>query len=81
MITEAGLLKKNVTSTMHDGKLYFDVEEIREAYPHTIFPPEKIKELTIGLFLRETILVEDIQEMTEFDIKILQTLKFNPLKK
>jgi hypothetical protein len=81
MIAEARLLNENVGYTEHEGKKYFVVEEVRYAFPHTKFPREKIKNLPIGSFLRDTILASDVQEMTEFDIKILQTLNYNPQKK
>lgn len=81
MLTETGLLQKKVSFTQHEGNLYFDIEEIREAFPHTKFPKEKIKKLPIGTFIKDTIQIKDVQEMTEFDLKILQTLNFNPQKK
>ncbi|WP_297334021.1 hypothetical protein [Flavobacterium sp.] len=81
MITDAELLKKNISHIEHDGMLYFDIHEIREAFPHTKFPPEKIRHLSMGSLIKDTIISEDVQEMSEFDIKILQTLNYNPQKK
>lgn len=81
MLTETELLQKNVSSTEYDGKRYFVVDEVRKAFPHTKFPQEKIIVLSIYSSLMDTILLEDIQEMTEFDLKILQTLSYNPQKR
>lgn len=81
MITEAELLKENISSALYEGKLYFDVEQVREAFPYTKFPPEKIKPLLIGFKLHDTILAVDIEDMNDFDLMILQTLNFNPQKR
>lgn len=76
--TAAILLKQNVRYAIENGILYFDVQEVKQLHPKYKFPPEKIKQLAVGGIYTDVIKPEDIQEMTDFDKKILQTLNFNP---
>ncbi|GGB65203.1 hypothetical protein GCM10007424_01400 [Flavobacterium suaedae] len=80
MLTEAELLEKNISYIEHYGVLYFDIHEIREAFPNTKFPPDKVRHLALGSFIKDTIPSDDVEEMTDFDLKIKQTLNFNPQK-
>jgi len=78
---QSTLIKQKMRYSLFEGELYFSVDDIREHYTTLKFPPEKIKQLPIGGVYANTIKVSDIQEMTDFDKKILQTLNYNPKAK
>lgn len=80
-LTEQKLVKENIRYTNNEGNLYFYVEDIKKKYKDLKFPANKIKQFLIQGVHINTIRLRDIQEMTEFDKKILQTLNFNPRNK
>ena len=76
MRPRASTLVKQVRYTIHESELYFDVNEVKQLYPNLKFPAEKIKQLPIGGIYVNSIRQQDIEEMTDFDKKVLQLLRF-----
>lgn len=74
--TQIELIVENITWVIHEGEHYFDVNEVKQKYDSVKFPPDKIKKLPIGGVLVNVIRAEDIQEMTDFDKKVIQLLKY-----
>jgi len=75
---QSTLIKQKVRYSIYENELYFAVDDIREHYSDLKFPPDKVKKLPIGGVYANTIKILDIEQMTDFDKKILQTLNFNP---
>jgi hypothetical protein len=76
--TASRLIKQKVRYTVHENELYFDVSELKQLYPNLKFPPDKIKQLHVKGVSTNTIRPQDVEEMTDFDKKVLQFMKFNP---
>lgn len=71
------LVKAGVRKIAHNGETYFSIDDVKLAYPDVKFELGNAVAIGDVMFVR----VEDIKEMTEFDKKILQTLKFRMDKK
>lgn len=69
-------LMLNISYVEHEREFYFVVSEIKEKYEDLKFPPDKIIQLPFQGMLVNMIKERDIQEMTEFDKKVIQFLKY-----
>ena len=75
---QSTLINQKVRYSIFENELYFAVDDIKALYTNLKFPPSKIKQLPVGGVYANAIRIADVEEMTDFDKKILQTLNFNP---
>jgi len=74
--TLATLIKQKVKYGVNDNEPYFDVEDLREKYPDLRFPPDKIKQISIGGIIKSGIRAQDLHELTDFEINLTKLYNF-----
>jgi len=72
------LIKLNVSYAVYENELYFDVLQVKEWFPDKKFPPDKMKSLPIGGVYANTIRIQDIEDMTEFDKTMVRFMQAKP---
>ena len=70
------LIDLKVRYGTYENELYFDVEELRQIYPHLRFPPDKIRKVSNGTIFFDGIRQQDIKELNEFEKNIMKFYNF-----
>jgi len=70
------LMKNEIRWMNVEGKKYFNIDDLRSKYSDLKFNTDNLIDSPLGKYVAFT----DIQEMTDFDNKILTALNFNPRK-
>ena len=77
-LTQSQLIKLKVNYAVYENELYFDVLEVKQWFPEKKFPPDKIKSLPIGGVFKNTIKIQDVEDMTEFDKNMVRFMQAKP---
>lgn len=80
-LTKTRLMEDGIRHLEVGDELLFSVEDIKKNYPEFKVDVGKIRELSYESIRTKFISLKDVEPLTDFDLKIRQSLGYNPNKK
>ena len=80
-ITIEKMIAEGIRYVVSKKQTYLYIDDVKEKYPRTKFDVGKIESFDVDGTEVKAILHKHIEDMTEFDEKIMKSLMFNPKEK